>query len=119
MAKTKASPRAVGPAGKGKEPDDDDSPTLLRARFMAREQAGKANAAFRKKLTDATLAQLGVTREELEKRADAAFDRARTDSLARMEKLRKLGAAERRKRGPLAARVTAALARFGGMEELQ
>src|SRR5438132_158640 len=101
------------------ETEDAETPSLLSDRLAARSGRARKAAAYRDKLINAALEQLGVNRKTLEQRADADFARARAESKARLLKLRKLQAARRKQRGPLRAQIAAAFERFEGMEALR
>lgn len=113
------SKRVMARTKQTKETDADEVPSLMKDRLVARGRRARAAVPFRNKIINASLKQLGLTREALEKRAEADFARAKSESKARLGKLRKLHAAQRKRRGPLRARIEAAFARFGGMESLQ
>jgi hypothetical protein len=118
MKKRKRQQRALVPQMPETDTDD-EAPSLLTDRLMARRKRARGAVALRKKLINASLKQLGVTREALEKQADDDFARAKAESKARLLKQRKLHAAKRKQRGTLRSRIEAAFARFGELEALR
>jgi hypothetical protein len=109
MKKIKPSKRIVR---RSRDSETDEVPSLLRERFEAQRKRARKQDAFNAKLVRATLKQLGLDREALEKRADADFARAKSDSKAHLAKMRRTHAAARKKRGKLRARIEQAFTRF-------
>jgi hypothetical protein len=101
------------------ETDLDELPSLAKARLSAQTKRARQEHAYDKKLINKLLKQLGVTREELEKRANADFARAKSESAGRFKKLRALQKSRMKRRKPLRARIEAAFARFGPTEVMQ
>lgn len=98
------------------ETDPDEMPTLAKARLITQARRAQKESVYDKKLIEKLLEPLGVTREELEKRADADFAQAKSESALRLKQLRALQKARNKGRGPLRRRIEAALARFGRTE---
>ncbi len=100
--------------GNGKrtiETDVDELPSLAKTRLAAQAKRGRKLQAYDKKLIGKLLGQLGVTAEELEKRADADFAEAKAESAQRLKQLRALQRAQAKGRAPLRARIEAAFTR--------
>lgn len=98
------------------ETDPDEMPSLAKARLATEARRAQKEHAYEKKLITKLLKQLGVTWEELEKRADADFAQAKSESALRLKQLRALQNARAKGRGPLRPRIEAVLARFGRTE---
>ena len=79
MKKHKRSKRIKLHEQRAVETEADEVPSLLRDRFEAQRKRARKADAFNAKLVRASLKQLGLTREVLEKRADADFARAKAD----------------------------------------
>jgi predicted component of type VI protein secretion system len=101
------------------ETDLDEVPGLAKARLTSQAKRAQKAHAYDEKLIGKLLEQLGVTREELEKRADADFAQAKSESVQRLKQLRALQRARIKKRGPLRARIEATFAQFGRTEVLK
>jgi hypothetical protein len=91
--------------------DPGELPSLAKTRLSAQAKRAKKVHALDKKLIGKMLGQLGVTLEELEKRADADFAEAKAESAERLKQLRGLQSAQAKGRGSLRARIEAAFAR--------
>jgi hypothetical protein len=90
--------------------DPDELPSLAKTRLATQAKRAKKVHAYDKKLIGKMLGQLGVSLEELEKRADADFAEARAESAERLKQLRALQSAKAKGREPLRARIEAAFA---------
>jgi len=87
------------------EPDLDELASLAKARLSAQAKRARQINAYDKKLISKLLKQLGVTREELEKQADADFARAKSESARRLKQLRALQKSRMKRRKPLRERI--------------
>lgn len=101
------------------ESDPDEMPSLAKTRLATQAKRAQKVRAYDEKLISKLLEQLGVTREELEKRADADFAQAKAESAQRLKQLRALQSARTKGRGPLRPRIEAAFARFGRTEVMK
>jgi predicted component of type VI protein secretion system len=80
-------------------------PSLTKSRLSAQAKRARAAHAFDKKLINKFLKQLGVTPEELQKRADADFAKAKSESAQRLKQLRALQKSRRKRRKPLLTQI--------------
>jgi predicted component of type VI protein secretion system len=87
------------------EPDLDELTSLAKARLSAEAKRAQQINAYDKKLISKLLKLLGVTREELEKQADADFARAKSESARRLKQLRALLKSRMKRRKPLRERI--------------
>lgn len=91
------------------ETDLEELPSLAKSHYASDVKRAKQVQAYDRKLIGKMLKDLGVTREELEKRADADFAQAKAESAQRLKQLRALWASKTKGRGPLRARIAEAL----------
>jgi hypothetical protein len=70
------------------ETELDEMPSLTKTRLATQAKRAQKAHAYDEKLISKLLEQLGVTREELEKRADADFAQAKSESAERLKQLR-------------------------------
>jgi hypothetical protein len=97
-------------------PDLDEAPSFTKTRLASQLKRAQEARAYDEKLMSKLLGQLGVTRKELEKRANDDFARARSESAELVKQLRALQAARIKQRGPLRARIEAVLGQIGRTE---
>ena len=98
------------------KPDRDERPSLERPRLAAEAKRAQKAHAYDQQLIGKLLKQVGVTREELEQRADADFAEAQSESAQQLTLQRERQSASRKTRGPLRERIETAFARLGRAE---
>lgn len=112
MKKAKKQKPREAPVDKLSEYEPLEMPSFMKRHLLAQQKRVSRFGTVERKLAEHLLSQIGITRRDLEKQADAEFAQAKADSAKWLKELRKVQSMRLKKRRPVREQIELAYFRF-------